>query len=162
MVILSFYSHKQQEYKNMMKVKIDILHVMNSTCTYHEKLSFGDHFSLSIIITMYFRPWWVPFPSQWSLVIPFKHYNALPTSFPSWPQWLGFAEVALYHEDFSAVHLFLKKNNLFFWLCWVFIVARGFSLVVASRGHSLVVVQGLLTAVASLVGSTGSRALGLQ
>ena len=60
----------------------------------------------------------------------------------------------MYHEDFSAVHLFLKKNNLFFWLCWVFIVARGFSLVVASRGHSLVVVQGLLTAVASLVGVT--------
>ena len=52
MVILSFYSQQQQEYKNMMKAKIDILHVTNSTCTYHEKLSFEDHFSLSIIISM--------------------------------------------------------------------------------------------------------------
>ena len=53
-------------------------------------------------------------PTQWSLVIPFKHYKALPTSFLSWPQWLGFAEVALYHEDFSAAHLFLKKIIYFF------------------------------------------------
>ena len=36
-----------------MTVKIDILPVTNFTCTYHEKLSFGDHFSLNIIISMY-------------------------------------------------------------------------------------------------------------
>ena len=39
----------------------------------------------------------------------------------------------------------LKKNYISFWLCWV--------LVAASRGYSLVVVGGLLIAVASLVGS---------
>ena len=38
-----------------------------------------------------------------------------------------------------------------YWLCWVSTAAQGFSLVVASRGHSLVVVPGLLIAVASLV-----------
>ena len=44
--------------------------------------------------------------------------------------------------------------NLFIWLCWVFVAAWAFSLVVASRGHSplsLVMVRGLLIAVASLV-----------
>ena len=38
----------------------------------------------------------------------------------------------------------------YFWLCWVFISA--------SRGYSLVVVLGLLLAVASLLRSKGSRA----
>ena len=38
----------------------------------------------------------------------------------------------------------------FFWLCWVFVAARGLSLVAASGGYS-VVVHGLLIAVASLV-----------
>ena len=39
----------------------------------------------------------------------------------------------------------------FFWLRWVFIAARGLSLVVVSGGYSFVVVHGLLIAVASLV-----------
>ena len=38
-----------------------------------------------------------------------------------------------------------------FWLHWVFIAACGLSLVVANRGYSIVVVRGLLIAVASLV-----------
>ena len=49
-----------------------------------------------------------------------------------------------------------------FWLCWVFGAAHGLSLVVASRGSSLIVVHGLLIAVASLVAEQGSRAHGLQ
>ena len=40
---------------------------------------------------------------------------------------------------------------IYFWLCWVFVVARGLSLVVASGGYSFVVVHGLLIVVASLV-----------
>ena len=35
--------------------------------------------------------------------------------------------------------------------CWVFVAVRAFSLVVASRGYSLVTVCGLLIVVASLV-----------
>ena len=38
----------------------------------------------------------------------------------------------------------------------------GFSLVVASRGHSLVVVPGLLTTVASLVAEHGLQGVGPQ
>ena len=44
------------------------------------------------------------------------------------------------------------KNYLFiFWLHWVFVVARAFSLVATSEGYFLVVVCRLLTAVAALV-----------
>ena len=44
---------------------------------------------------------------------------------------------------------------VFFWLCWVFVAVRGLSLVAASWGHFLVVVLGLLIAVASLVAEHG-------
>ena len=44
---------------------------------------------------------------------------------------------------------------IYFWLCWIFIAVRGLSLAVASRGYSLVVFR-LLSAVASLLQSTGS------
>ena len=44
---------------------------------------------------------------------------------------------------FNFFSIIFKKNNfIYFWLRWVFVAARGFSLVAAS---------GLLTAVASLV-----------
>ena len=46
--------------------------------------------------------------------------------------------------------VYILKINLFiyFWLCWVFVAARGLSLVVASGGYSLL---RLLIAMASLV-----------
>ena len=44
---------------------------------------------------------------------------------------------------------------IYFWLCWVSVAARGFSLVVVSRGYSLVAVCWLLIAVASLVSEHG-------
>ena len=40
---------------------------------------------------------------------------------------------------------------IYFWLCWVFIAVQGLALVVASWGHSLVVVCGLPIVVASPV-----------
>ena len=46
---------------------------------------------------------------------------------------------------------FLKILILYFWLCQVFIAAQGLSLVVESRGYSLVAVHGVLFVVASLV-----------
>ena len=47
---------------------------------------------------------------------------------------------------------FLNKYLfVYFWLCWVFIAEQAFSLVVASGDHSIVVVNGLLIAVSSLV-----------
>ena len=51
---------------------------------------------------------------------------------------------------------FLKFIYLYFWLCWVFIAACGLSLLVVSKGYSLVVVCGLLFAVASLVAEDGA------
>ena len=51
----------------------------------------------------------------------------------------------------------LKKKN--YWLCWVFIAARGLSLVRASGGYSLLVVHGLLISAAS---SCREQALGTR
>ena len=44
---------------------------------------------------------------------------------------------------------------LFIWLCWVFVAARGLSLVAASGGYSFIAVRGLLIAVASLAAEHG-------
>ena len=58
----------------------------------------------------------------------------------------------LYTGDLSLLRgffFFLIKKN--FWLRWVFIAARGLSLVVASGGLLFVAVHGLLIVVASLV-----------
>ena len=47
---------------------------------------------------------------------------------------------------------FLKLNLfIYFWLCWVFIAVHRLSLAAVNAGYSLVVVFGLLIAVASLV-----------
>ena len=69
----------------------------------------------------------------------------------------------------SILHVFIflfskrKFNSLtYFWLCWVFIAVRAFSLVVVSKGPSLVMVCGLLTAVASLIAEHRLQACGLQ
>ena len=40
---------------------------------------------------------------------------------------------------------------IYFWLCWVFVDARGLSLVAVCRGRSLVAMQRCLIAVTSLV-----------
>ena len=45
--------------------------------------------------------------------------------------------------------IFFENLFVYFWLCGVFVAACG--LAAASRGYSLVVVHGLLTAVASLI-----------
>ena len=51
---------------------------------------------------------------------------------------------------------FLGKDLfIYLWLCWVFTAARVLSLVVASRGFSLLAALRLLTAVASLVVERG-------
>ena len=51
--------------------------------------------------------------------------------------------------------MFICLSIIYFWLRWVFIAARGLSLVAPSRGYFAVVVCGLLTAVASLVAKHG-------
>ena len=44
---------------------------------------------------------------------------------------------------------------IYFWLCSVFIVVCGLSLIAASEGYSLIAVHGLLTAISSLVAEHG-------
>ena len=51
----------------------------------------------------------------------------------------------------GCVSFFFLFNFIYFWLRWVFVAVRGFSLAAASRGPLLVAVCGLLIAVASLV-----------
>ena len=61
--------------------------------------------------------------------------------------------------------LFFKNFYYLFtylWLCWVFTLTHMLSLVVKSGGYSLVVVQGLLTAVASLDAQQGLKVCRLQ
>ena len=54
--------------------------------------------------------------------------------------------------DSQVSYFFFNLINVFLlWLHWVFIAARGLSLVVASRNAPLVEVRGLVTAVASLI-----------
>ena len=62
------------------------------------------------------------------------------------------------------VYFFLNFYYLFtyLWLCWVFTLTHMLSLVVKSGGYSLVVVQGLLTAVASLDAQHGLKVCRLQ
>ena len=47
------------------------------------------------------------------------------------------------------------NNCIYFWLCWVFIAACRLSLLVVSRGYSLVAMRGLLTVVAFLAVELG-------
>ena len=46
---------------------------------------------------------------------------------------------------------------IYFWLCWVFVAARGLSLVAASEGHSPLQCAGLSLPWPLLLQSTGSR-----
>ena len=57
---------------------------------------------------------------------------------------------------FIFIYLFL----FYFWLCWVFVSARGLSLVVASGGHSSSRCAGLSLSRPLLLRSTGSRRAG--
>ena len=54
----------------------------------------------------------------------------------------------MHETGFIFIHIYIF---IYFWLPWVFIAVQGLSLVAKSRGYSLVVMQGLLSVVASLV-----------
>ena len=57
---------------------------------------------------------------------------------------------------------FLNKFIYFFWLCWVFIAARGLSLVAASGGYSLLRCAGFSLQWLLLLQSMGSRHAGFS
>ena len=60
-----------------------------------------------------------------------------------------------YHSFLLFIYLFI-----YFWLCWVFVSARGLSLVTASGGHSSSRCAGLSLSRPLLLQSTGSRRAG--
>ena len=62
---------------------------------------------------------------------------------------------------FYFIYLFIYFL-FYFWLCWVFIAARGLSLVAVSGGHSLLRCAGFSLRWLLLLWSTGSRVRGLQ
>ena len=64
--------------------------------------------------------------------------------------------------SFFFINLFYYYYYFYFWLCWVFVAARGLFSGCGERGLLFVVVHRPLIAVASLVGSTGSRHLGFN
>ena len=86
-------------------------------------------------------------------------YSAFKCSFD---EFVGEKGVSLSYSSAIFSLSFLKIILFSYWLHWVFIAAQAFSLVAASGGHCLVVVRGLLIAVASLVAVHGSRGCGLQ
>ena len=61
------------------------------------------------------------------------------------------------HDDFL-FFFFL----IYFWLCWVFVAARGLSLVVASGGYSSLRCAGFSLRWLLLLRSTGSRCVGFS
>ena len=66
---------------------------------------------------------------------------------------------------FSFDHVYFLKIQFFFfffWLCWVFVAVKGLSLVVVSRGYSLVAMLGFLIVVASLVVERGLWSVGFS
>ena len=76
-----------------------------------------------------------------------------------------------YSCTFSIVYMYNQVLSFFFfkvfvylfiylWLCWVFVSARGLSLVVASGGHSSSRCAGLSPSRPLLLWSTGSRCAG--
>ena len=76
---------------------------------------------------------------------------------------------ALAHESETHFFFFFKVSGtlfyfiylfIYFWLCWVFVSVRGFSLVVASGGHSSSRCAGLSLSRPLLLRSTGSRCAG--
>ena len=54
------------------------------------------------------------------------------------------------------------RSFVFFWLCWVFVVARGLSLVVVSGGYSSFWCAGFSLQWLVLLRSTGSRRAGFS
>ena len=72
----------------------------------------------------------------------------------------SFAELFFKTSLFSFYFILFIYLFIYFWLCWVFVAARGLSLVVASGRHSSSWCRGLSLSRPLLLRSTGSRRTG--
>ena len=72
----------------------------------------------------------------------------------------------LYVYDYFNLFIYFFKNLfilvIYFWLCWVFVVAHGLSLVVASGGYSSLWCVGFSLLCLLLLHSMGSRHAGFS
>ena len=120
----------------------------------------GDHARLSSASWFHIPPLWIDLtPSTISDLFRFifrtRSHDCLDDFFQRLgyhksSKWVCTSQFSHYSNRIVIASDFLMsfKNNLFsFWSCWAFVAAH-FSLVMASTGCSLAVVQGLLTAVA--------------
>ena len=78
--------------------------------------------------------------------------------------WLfsAFKGYTYYSDVLGFFFLSLFILFIYFWLCWVFVAARGLSLVVASGGYSLLRCEGFSLRWLLLLRSTGSRCAGFN
>ena len=68
----------------------------------------------------------------------------------------------MFWRSVNAVIFFFVNKLIYFWLCWVFVAARGLSLVVASGGYSSLWHLGFSLRWLLLLQSTGSRHAGFS
>ena len=78
--------------------------------------------------------------------------------------WMTFIELMNfpYISNLSVLFCFVFNKFIYFWLCWVFIAVCGLSLVVASRGYSLLRCAGFSLRWLLLLRSMGSRCTGFS
>ena len=92
------------------------------------------------------------YPDNW----PYVTTSWTSESKPQHPNNCGFSKLVTIHvKSQSLIHLNSSLFIFFFFffgLCWVFVATLGLSLVVVNKSYFLVVVHGLLIAMASLVG----------
>ena len=86
---------------------------------------------------------------------PFNLYTSLYLKWVSCRQCIV-GSCFLIHPDNLCLFFF------FFWLCWVFVAARGLSLVAVNRGYSLLPCVGFSLRWLLLLQSTGSRHVGFS
>ena len=84
-----------------------------------------------------------------------------------WSVWdMGLDECLTFHLNKTLKRYFpqccLLLLFLIYWLCWVFVAARGLSLVAASRGYSSLWCEGFSLLWLLLLRSTGSRRAGFS
>ena len=75
------------------------------------------------------------------------------------PEWL---ENERWNLGLPRVFYFFLFFKIYFWLCWVFIAARGLSLVAVSRDYSSLRCAGFSLQWLLLLRSTGSRRVGFS
>ena len=109
--------------------------------------------SICICLCNAISPWAPDRHSQWSDCP--RLWEMQPRS-----TCLAFLSSGLHHSN--PLFFFLRFNFIYFWLRWVFVAARGLSLVAASGGYSSLRCAGFSLLWLLLLRSMGSRCVGFS